>query len=489
MIHRTQPPLLFGLKRGARIFFVGIGGYSVSGLAQICMSIGFTVSGSDMEISHRTEHLADLGICVFHGHNASHIEDFHPNCVVYSVAVDQSNPELVRAGELGIPVYERSVFLGGLNRLYQRVINISGTHGKTTTTTMCSLILDESGIDHTAHIGAMVDAWKSTVRTSSSRDLFVSEACEYNASFLRFFSTTVVILNIDHDHVDTFPSIEDAIMTFARFADTVSVSGHLIIPSYDPNVTQMIHQLRTMKTQSSGNITQMPDLITFGRESDTFEGKKPTFHIRDYSLLDGYPRFDVYFKDSYLCHINLALPGEYNALNALAAIAAAVINGANGEACSSVLSRFKGADNRFSHRGMYKGIDIISDYAHHPTAITAAFHAAQDITKGKVWAVFQPITFTRAKGLFREFVKALSHCPDAMVVEVYTSRANDSRGFSSKMICDAVNEIGGSCFFINEFEPLKQFIDDHANPGDCVLFMGPEMLEGYADRLVKEASF
>ncbi len=472
------------IKKGDLIYFVGIGGYSMFGLAQICTSLGYKVCGSDAEKSKRIFQLEDSGIKVFSQHSSSNIDYCNPHLIVYSAAVSQDNPELIRGRELDIPEYERSYFLGSINRLYHRVINIAGTHGKTTTTTMCSLILEESKVDHTAHIGAMVESWGSTVKISNLSDLFVSEACEYNSSFLRFFSTTAAILNIDLDHVDCFPTIDDVINIFVRFAQTVPDNGFLVIPAFDPNVFKMMERIKSEKSQN-GNI-YLPEIITFGRETDIYDNNTPVFCIKNYRLLEGYPSFDVFFKGTYYCHIDMVIPGEYNAMNAVAAIACAVINGADAKACEKVLSSFHGADNRFSIRGKYKNANIISDYAHHPSAISAAYNAAAEITKGKVVVVFQPITYARAKGLFDEFVKSLLPCPDSIILEVYTSREKSGNGFSSEHICSKINSMGGTSHFARNYEEVNSFINDLINEFDTVLFMGPEILEEFADRLVKE---
>lgn len=484
-----RPRKLLNIDPNGKIYFVGIGGYSMNGLARICKNFGFNVFGSDLEKSERTVHLEDIGIEVFYSHTPVNIDIAKPDCLVYSAAVQKNNPELLRAKELKIPVYERSFFLGALNGFYDKVINIAGTHGKTTTTTICSLILEKSNIDHTAHIGAVVDDWESTVRISSSKKLLVSEACEYNSSFLRFRSTTAAILNIDHDHVDCFPEIEDVIEVFAQFADTIPPEGYLVIPASDPNVERMLERLKAIKIDRHGSIeSYMPHLISFGREKDTFQGKPPFFSMKNYHLTDGYPSFDVYREDEKLCHIDLAMPGEYNALNSLAAVACAQLNGGKAFACKEVLAKFKGADNRFSYVGKYNGLDIFSDYAHHPLSISLSLNAAKSISKGGVIPVFQPITFSRAESLFTEFVKSLESWPNSLIMEVYTSRAGESQNspFSSASICKEINRKGGKSHFIKDYESLKAAIDKFACPGDTIFFMGPEVLKKHAKRLVDE---
>jgi len=473
------------IKKGDLIFFVGIGGYSMFGLAQICISLGYNVCGSDKEKSKRTSQLEKSGIKIFHHHSSSNIDYSHPDLIVYSAAVSQDNPELVRGRELNIPLYERSYFLGSMNRLYNSVINIAGTHGKTTTTTMCSLILESAKIDHTAHIGATVESWGSTVKISDSSDLFVSEACEYNSSFLRFFSTTAAILNIDLDHIDCFPTIDDVIEVFALFAQNVPDDGFLVIPAFDQNIAKMMEILNKRKTDSKH--PSLPEIITFGHESDMIDGKIPVFSLKNYCLIQGYPSFDVFFRGNYFCHIDMVVPGKYNAMNALAAIACAVINGADAKSCEKVLNSFHGTDNRFSIQGKFKDASVISDYAHHPSAIMAAYDAAMNITKGKVTVVFQPITFARVIGLFEEFVKSLLGCHCSIILEVYTSREKSGNGFSSRQISEKIKYLGGTSHFAEDYEKLKFLLEKSINPDDSIIFMGSEMLKEFAIKLIKES--
>ncbi len=474
---------LLGIKKGGRIFFVGIGGYSMCGLAQICHQAGYSIAGSDKESSHRTQQLIDKGIQVFSRHSRENVLNFKPDCVVYTVAVPLDNPELIAAKELEVPVYERSFFLGGINRIFNKVINISGTHGKTTTTTMCALILEESGLDPTAHIGAEVESWESPVRIGRNQELFVSEACEYNSSFLQFFSTTAAILNIDHDHVDCFPKIEDVITVFGKFACTLPEDGYLVIPSFDPHINSMLSEVVECR---HANNEKIPRIVTFGKETDLFLKNNPDFYISNYDTNNGYPMFDVYHGGNFFCHIEMVIPGFHNALNALAAIACSVLNKATPEACEKVLNNFHGADNRFSEVGVYKGAKVISDYAHHPSAIRVSYQAAQSISNGhNVWAVFQPITYSRAIGLFKEFSEALKECQQSYIFEVYTSREANTQGFSSSMICDNIKTNGGKCEFLTSFEDLESNLRNLVSPGDVILIMGPEGMKEYAKRLVQ----
>lgn len=477
----TTASTFFNLKKGDRIFFTGIGGYSMCGLARICLEKGYVIAGSDKEISHRTRQLESLGVQIYYDQSGAAVREFRPKCLVYSVAVPLDNPELVQAGAMDIPIIERSYFLGGINKLFRKVINIAGTHGKTTTTTLCALMLEESGLDPTAHIGAEVSAWDSTVRVGKDSGIFVSEACEYNSSFLRFHSTTAAILNIDHDHVDCFPTMEDVVDVFVRFANTLPEDGTLVIPSFDPNIPLLLKLLARMREDAG---KKMPQIVTFGREFDLIDGHKPDFYCSSYKTVDGYPEFDVYHRKEFFCHAVLVIPGEYNAMNALAAMACSALNGATPQACAKVLAGFYGADNRFSLRGEYRGAKVISDYAHHPSAISVSVKAAENVCSGNVWVVFQPITYNRVIGLFREFVQALAACPFSILFDVYTSRETDNKGFSSRLICDEIVSSGGDSVFVTTYQEMKSILDSKVQAGDLILFMGPEGMKDMADVLV-----
>lgn len=458
----------------------------MSGLAEIAQSDGFLVAGSDRNPGHRTSHLTDAGIDVYHGHSQQWIDRFHPDLVVHTAAVHADNPELIRAGELGIPVIDRAHFLGWLIRSYESVINIAGTHGKTTTTALCSLILIEEGLDPAVHLGAELRQFHGTVRTSRKRQIIVSEACEYQNSFLQFNSTTAAILNIDYDHVDSFSGLEDVIHAFTRFADKIDDQGLLIVPDADPNVKRMLSEFTEHRSIAGRSL---PRLITFGIVDDN--ENKTARPIPDYAachltFVQGLPVFDLCHKGHSLS-IHLKIPGRHNVMDALAAIACAHENGASLETAASVLNSFQGAEGRFTDVGRYRGARVIADYAHHPAAARATLSAAELIPHKNLWVVFQPLTFSRTRVLFDDYVSVLR--PYQVVFsEIFSDREINPGDISSRMLADQINKLGGHAAFTDDHEQIRAWLDVRVEPEDVILVLGPENIRDYADQLTGRTS-
>jgi len=470
----------FSLRESSRIFFVGIGGISMSGLAELALSSGFKVAGSDRSLSARTDYLVHLGISVFAGHRADSIDQFQPDLVVHTAAVHNDNPELVRARELAIRIIDRAAFLGWLNREYSKVINIAGTHGKTTTTAMTSLILMEAGVDPTVHLGAELIQFHSTVRVGAPGQVMVSEACEYMNSFLKFYSTIAAILNIDYDHVDCFQNIDAVIDTFAEFADHLPKHGTLVVPAFDRKVGAMVEKLQDRRQASR---QPMPDLIWFGSEDDLVNGQKPDYYFRNLSFGKGLPSFDVWHNDSYYCHIQLLIPGRHNVDNALAAIACAACCGGTPAAAACALNSFQGAEGRFTYTGDYRGAPVIADYAHHPSAARATLAAAGNMPHDHTWVVFQPLTYSRTKVLLEDFAQALKNCERVLLAEIFSDREINPGDISSSMLAARINELGGHAEFIPDFKNIQARLDQLVNPGDLILVLGPEDIRSLADQL------
>ncbi len=480
MSHLTLENQWSQLRDISRIFFVGIGGISMSGLAEISKAAGHLVAGSDRSITQRTEYLVRQNIPVFEGHRADWIDQFHPDLVVHTAAVHNDNPELIRARELEILTIDRATFLGWLNRGFKQVINISGTHGKTTTTAMCSLILIDSGIDPTVHLGAELMQFKSTVRLGKPGQAMVSEACEYMKSFLKFYSTTAAVLNIDYDHVDCFPNLQAVIDTFTEFSAQLPDAGLLVVPAFDPQVDLMLEQL-TAKRHQSGRA--MPKIIRFGAETDLQNGQKPDFYHRNLVFADGLPQFEVWHGDQFYCQLQLLIPGQHNVDNALAAIACAHYNGGTPEAAVQVLNGFQGAEGRFTYTGDYHGARVIADYAHHPSAARATLAAASHVPHRHTWVVFQPLTYSRTRVLLDEFAQALKDCELVILAEIFSDREINHGDISSSMLADRINELGGRAIFEKSFSGIQAHLDEVVNPGDLILVLGPEDIRGFADQL------
>lgn len=468
------------LIEGSRIYFVGIGGISMGGLAEIAKNSGFTVCGSDRHLSARTEYLEKQGIRVHQGHSADNLLTFAPHLVVHTAAVHSDNPELIAARANGIRTVDRAAFLGWLNEQFESVINISGTHGKTTTTALCALMLMDSGMDPTVHLGAELKQFRSTVHLGKPGRLMVSEACEYMRSFLKFRSTTAAVLNIDYDHVDCFKDLQDVIDTFTEFSDQLPENGHLVVPAFDPNVAVMLEQLAAARSASG---TVMPTIWTFGLASDTIRGQAPDVHAANLVYEAGLPRFDVYIRGEFYAHVELSVPGRHNVANALAAITCAHLNGATPESAVRVLNTYEGAEGRFTNTGTYKGALVIADYAHHPAAARATLEAASNIPHKHLWVVFQPLTYSRTKVLFSDYVDALKDCELVIFSEIYSDRETNPGDISSRMLSDRINELGGHSVFAEDFLSIRRQLDEIVESGDMILVLGPEDIRSFADQL------
>ena len=463
------------LSSGSRIFFIGIGGISMSGLAEIAQALGYEIAGSDRQASERTHYLEQHGMRVFAGHKAEQLLDFKPDLVVHTAAIPAENPELAAARAARIPTVDRAAFLGWINRRFNQVINIAGTHGKTTTTAMCSLILIEAGADPTVHLGAELQDFQTTVRLGDPHKLMVSEACEYQNSFLKFYSTVAAILNIDYDHVDCFANVSEVIDVFTTFADQLPDGGHLVVPAFDPHVRAMLQRLSERRAVQQ---RPMPTLHAFGLEGDTAD-----WQARNIKFIDGLPQFDVYYLDQFYTHLELNIPGRHNVANAMAAIACAHLCGGTPGAAAAALNRFQGAEGRFTRTGTYRGAQVIADYAHHPAAARATLAAAATIPHRHTWVVFQPLTFSRTEILFDEFVSALKDCEWVIFAEIFSDRETRRDYISSRQLADKINQLGGNAQFGKDFAEITAELDKRVGPGDLILVLGPEDIRSLADQL------
>lgn len=471
------------LKKDAKIYFIGIGGISMNGLARLAKAAGFTVGGSDNHPGERTEILEHEGIRIYGTQVASNIDDFKPDYLVKTAAILPNNEEVKRAGELGLQILDRAEFLGAFTRTYKRVINISGTHGKTTTTSMISLMMIAAGTDPTVHLGADLGIFGGTVRTGSEdREVLVSEACEFNRSFLNFSSTTAVITNIDHDHVDCYPTIEDVIDVFAKFIELVSDNGYVVVSGHDSNIAKAVEEAKAAFAKAGRSF---PQVITCARDEESCEatGKKADFVAKDITFVEGHPQFDIVHDGTSFGRVKLLIPGSHNIDNALNAAASAYLNGASPEAIVSALNSFEGADGRYTIKGKYKGCDVVVDYAHHPTAARATIEAASNMPHNNILVVFQPLTYNRTKLLFEDYVTSLLPCRKVLFAEIFSDREFNMHDISSKDISDEINRRGGDSEFYEDREALKARIDELIEPGDIILILGPEDIRTLGDTL------
>ncbi len=472
---------LSDIDKGSRIYFIGIGGISMNGLAKLAKAAGFAVGGSDNHPGERTEELAREGITIYNSQTASNIDDFKPDYLVKTAAILPHNEEVRRANESGLQIFDRAEFLGAFTRTYPQVINVSGTHGKTTTTSMTSLMLIDSGLDPTVHLGADLDIFGGTVKTGSP-DLLVSEACEFNRSFLNFSSTTAIITNIDHDHVDCYPTIQDVIDVFAKFIELIDDNGNLVVSGHDINIAKSVSQARERFNELGRSF---PNVIACALDGETCEvtGAKADIIASDIEFVEGHPNFNIIYKGEDIGRVALRIPGSHNISNALNAAAAALLNGATPEAVINALNSFNGADGRYTIKGKYKGCDVVVDYAHHPTAARATIEAASNMPHGDILVVFQPLTFNRTKLLFEDYVTSLLPCRKILFAEIFSDREINTHEISSKDISDEINRRGGDSEFFEDREELKARIDELIKPGDIILILGPEDIRTLGDEL------
>ena len=448
------------------VHFIGIGGISMSGLAHILIGRHFTVSGSDSHESELTDALEKEGCACFYKQEASNI---HPDydVVVYTAAISDSNPELARARELGIPTLTRAELLGQLMKNYKVAVNVAGTHGKTTTTSMLTHILLQADTDPTVSVGGMLDRIGGNIRVGHS-DLFLTEACEYTNSFLEFYPLYSIILNVEEDHMDFFKDIEDIKNSFHKFASQTADDG-LIIINGDMEHTDFILNGLAQKH------------VTFGLNPEN-----------DYTATD--IAFDKEGNASYnlVAHgepkgrIALNVKGCHNVMNSLAAIACTEAIGLPLDAIRKGLLSFGGTHRRFEYKGSLGDVTVIDDYAHHPTEIRATLSAAKDYPHDELWVIFQPHTYTRTKAFLPEFAKALEQADHIVLADIYAAREVDTGEVSSKDVMKLLQEDGQDVHYFPSFEEIKDFVKAHVKGHDLLITMGAGNVVEIGEELLAE---
>ncbi len=434
------------------VHFIGIGGISMSGLAEILIDAGFCVSGSDARKSPLTQHLAAMGARISYPQMASNIND-SIDLVVYTAAIASDNPEFVAATEKNIPLMTRASLLGQIMKNYKTPIAISGTHGKTTTTSMVSEVLLAADTDPTLSIGGILKSIGGNIRVGKS-EYFVTEACEYTNSFLSFFPHISIILNIEEDHMDFFKDIDDIRRSFRKFADILPADGYLIVNKGIDRLDELVDGLTC-------------HIVTFGSDNSA-----------DYSYTDA--SYDALGRGSYTLlrngkecgTVKLGVVGEHNILNSLSVIALMDILGIDSATVLDALSAFHGTDRRFEHKGEIGGIQILDDYAHHPTEITATLKAAANYPHKTLWCVFQPHTYTRTKAFLKDFAKALSLADKVVLTDIYAAREKNTIGISSMDLLRELEKTGTECYYFESFDEIENFLLKNCINGDLLITMG-----------------
>lgn len=458
---------MINIKTLKHVHLIGIGGVGVSGIAEILLSKGISISGSDICPNNLTKKLEKYSDSIFYEHSKENINS-SIDLVVYSSAINNSNPEIIRAKELNIPMLSRSELLGLLMKTYKNTIAIAGSHGKTTTTSMISVIFDSTNLSPTLLIGAEVSEIGGNVKIGGT-DLLVTEACEYRDNFLDFNYNIAVILNIDEDHLDYFKNLDQIINSFSKFAKKLPSNGKLIINGDDANSKELLSNLK------------INNVITFGCSNNyTYSAQNITYNNI------GCPSFDVFFKNSFIGQIKLIIPGEHNIYNCLASIAVTHNSNVDYEIIKTALKTFKGASRRFEYKGILNKATIIDDYAHHPTEIKATLNAARKIHDKKIVVIFQPHTYSRTKKLLTEFSLAFNLADEIIITDIYPARETYDPTIHSKNLVNLLVKQGLSAKYIKSFEEislyLKPLLDEN-----CIIFtMGAGDIYKLSDQFINQ---
>ena len=429
------------LKPGCHVHLVGIGGVSMRPLGLVLKGMGMEVTGSDMSASDGTRELEDKGIPVAIGHHAENIEG--AACIIRTAAAHNDNPEIAAARAAGIPVFERAQAWGEIMKSYKNAVCVSGTHGKTTTTSMLTHILMEANLDPTVMIGGYLPLLHASHRVGHG-DTILLESCEYCDSFLNFFPTLALVLNVEEDHLDYFKDLADIQKSFHKFAAMATFG--VVANGDDPHTVKAMEGI---------------DYVSFGL------GENNRIHAAN--MCPDWRHFDVVCDGEFYCHLDMGVLGKHNAMNALAAAAAAWMMGIPGEAVSHGLESFHGAGRRMEFKGKFNGADVYDDYAHHPDEVAATIAAVRDAMPGRrLVLAFQPHTYSRTNALFDDFVRELSKTDVLVLAEIYAARERNTIGISS---ADVAEKIPGAVF-CETLPEVTAYLKANVREGDVVITMG-----------------
>ena len=450
-----------------RIHCLGIGGIGLSAVAEILADNGHIVTGTDINPSSVTRHLEDKGIKVYPTHEPENVEGV--DAIVYSAAVSDENPEVIRAKELGIPLFSRAQVLGMIMDRYTNAVAICGTHGKTTVTSMTSLILRNAKYKPTILVGGIIPELHGNVEIGENK-YFVTEACEYMDSFLELKPSIGVILNIDSDHLDYFKDMEHIVKSFSTFVHQIRPDGIIIAYGDNPFVKSILKDRRNK--------------ITYGySESNDFYAENVRFNE------NGFPSFDICRKGKKIIGLELSVPGEHNVLNAMAAFVTASFLRVDSTTIRDTLKEYHGTNRRFDFNGVTdKGVIVIDDYAHHPTEIRATLKAAKNVRHNKLWLIFQPHTYTRTKALFDEFVDAFGDADAVILTDIYAAREKDIYNISSYKLMTAMRNRHPEMevYYVKDFEDIVRYIRKVAGKDDIVMTMGAGDIYKVGEMLLAE---
>ena len=455
---------MFDLKKYKNIYMIGIGGISMSGLAHILVNWGFNVSGSNNENNSMTDDLVNSGVNVYIGHDYNNINS-DIDLIVYTAAIKEDNPEMIHAKELNIQVMERGLFLGELTKLFKDTIGISGTHGKTTTTSMVSECFLEGNMDPTIQVGSVLKSINGNYRVGNS-DYFIIEACEYCDSFLNFKQKSAIVLNIDNDHLDYFKNIDNIKKSFKEYVSHLPSDGLLVINGDDDNCLDL-----ALSTNAK--------VTTYGFD------KNNKYYADNICFDDnGFGEYDLYEKGNYIEHIKLSVVGKHNILNSLACIALCLHYKIDIVSIKSGLKKYTGASRRFEYKGMLNGAKVYDDYGHHPTEVNAVSESILNKKYNKSWVIFEPHTYSRVYNHAKDFAKSLVNFDNIIIVDIYAAREKNEYNVSVNNIIDELKKLGKNSIHISDYEEIKDYLNKNVEKDDLILTLGAGYITKLSDLLV-----
>lgn len=435
-----------------KIHLIGIGGISMSGIAEILHAKGAIITGSDMQSSKAVKLLQEKGINVVIGEDAKLVDE--ADIVVYTAAISEDNKELIRAKELNKEMYERAKFLGLMTKDYKNVLCISGTHGKSTTTGMVASCFLEEGINPTIQIGAFLPKINSNYYVGDN-EYFIMEACEYVDSFLSFFPTSEIILNIDDDHLDYFKNMDNVKTSFTKYMNLLPENGNLIINVDDDNINSL-------------TLPKNVNILTYGINNEASVTAKNI-------LFDdlGHPEFDIYYNNEFYIHVHLSVLGNHNIYNALATTCMCIMHNISTFAIIKGLNEYVGVERRFELLGKYReNILVYDDYAHHPTEINATLNSVKSIKCNQNFAIFQSHTYSRTKEHLEEFANVLKEFDNVIIAPIYPAREINIYNVKEDHLVELIKPYNKNVWYIDSFDKIVEFLKDNLKDNDLVITIG-----------------
>ncbi|MDY4561017.1 MAG: UDP-N-acetylmuramate--L-alanine ligase [Peptostreptococcus porci] len=447
------------------IHFIGIGGINMSALAEICINKGYNVSGSDMQESYLVDNLRSLGAKITIGQKKENITD-DINLVVYTAAISNENEEFLAAKEKNILMINRAAFLGQIMREYKNSIAVSGTHGKTTTTSMLSTIFNYAEKDPTILVGGNLSTIGGNVRIGSSEN-FITEACEYVDSFLNFNPFISIVLNIEEDHLDYFSGIEEIKASFNKFGKLLPEDGYFIVNGDNENTKDIMYDVGAT-------------IIKFGQKDDNDAIISEIRYDED-----GFAMFNLNYKGVNLGTFDLSVYGLHNVYNATAAIIASIVSNIEVDVIKKAIKEYNGVGRRFEKKGYFKNTLVVDDYAHHPTEVKATLSAAKTLKKNMLWVVFQPHTYSRTKALLKEFAEAFYSADKVIITDIYAAREKNPGDISSKDLVEKLYHNNVDVTYIPTFEEIENYLRENLEDDDLIITCGAGPIYKVGESLLK----